>query len=82
MHDDTDPRAAAVYRALLDGCPPAQRLAQAARLSAATRALAEAGLRQRHPDAAPHELRWRLAALCYGESFAERMLGPGPGAAR
>lgn len=82
MHDDTDPRAAAIYRVLLDSCSPTQRLAQAVRLSAAIRALAEAGLRQRHPDAAPDELRWRLTALCYGESFAERMLGPGPGAAR
>ena len=81
MPGDTHPRAAAAYHALLDERPPAERLAQAARLSRAARDLAQAGLRHRHPRAGPAELRWRLAAVCYGQDFAERVFGPRPGAA-
>ena len=80
MLRDTDPRAAAAYHRLIGTMPPAERLAQAARLSLGVRALAQAGLRRRHPKAGEEEFRWRFVALCYGRELAERAFGPCPGA--
>ena len=80
MLRDTDPRAAAAYHRLIGAASPAERLAQAARLSQAVRALAWAGLRRRHPRAGEDELRRRFVALCYGRDLAERTFGPCPGA--
>ena len=76
MPRDTDPRAAAADHRLIGAMPPAERLAQAARLSLGVRALAQAGLRRRHRKAGEEELRWRFAALCYGRELAERAFGP------
>ena len=47
-------------------------------LNASVRALALAGLRQRHPHADEAELRRRLAGLLLGEELAERAYGPLP----
>ncbi len=41
------------------------------------RALAVAGLRERHPGADDSELRRRLAALLWGESLAREAFGGG-----
>lgn len=60
---DTSPEVAAV---LLEGyrrMSPAQKLAQAAALSRATRDLAVAGMRRRHPEASDREIHLRVAAL-------------------
>jgi hypothetical protein len=51
----------------------ARRLEIAAQLSQGVRAMAEAGLRDRHPGASEQELRCRLAALLYGRAVAERL---------
>jgi hypothetical protein len=82
MERDTAPEPAARYRQLIGAMTGAQRLERAAELSAGVRALAEAGLRHRHPGASAAELRWRLAALLYGRPIAERTLGPLPPGAR
>ena len=82
MIKDTDPCVAARYHDLIGTMSPRSRLAQAARLSAGVRSLAEAGSRRRHPGAGERELRWRLTALCYGELLAERTFGPRPGGPR
>jgi hypothetical protein len=78
MATDTSPAAAARYAERLRALGPAERLAIAAGLTQGVRALAEAGIRQRHPDADPEEVRRRLAALLYGRATAERLLGPLP----
>jgi len=78
MERDTAPEVARRYREHLGALPGARRLEMAAQLSAGVRALAEAGLRPRHPGAAEPELRWRLAALLYGRATAERLFGPLP----
>jgi hypothetical protein len=76
MDLDTAPGPAARYRQLLGDLPGPRRLEIAAGLSQGVRALAEAGLRDRHPGASPRELRWRLADLLYGRATAERLFGP------
>jgi len=78
MELDTAPEMAARYRERIGRLTPAERLAQAVRLTQGVRALAEAGLRRRHPGASEAELRWRLAELLYGRAIAERVYGPGP----
>ena len=40
------------------------------------RTLAPSGLRQRHPDATPQELRRRLADLLLGPDLAAQAYGP------
>lgn len=79
---DTAPAAAARYRERIGALTGARRLEIAAQLSQGVRALAEAGLRHRHPGASEPELRWRLAALLYGRSAADRLFGTLPGQGR
>ena len=45
-------------------------------LNETVRALALAGLRQRHPDDTPAQRRRRLADLLLGEELAARVYGP------
>lgn len=82
MHLDTAPTAAARYRERIGALTGARRLEIAAQLSEGVRALAEAGLRHRHPGASDGELRWRFAALLYGRRAAERLFGALPGEER
>ncbi len=73
MEQDTSPAQLRRYHELLRSLTPAQRLAKASALSLAVRALAEAGIRQRHPGASPEEVRARLAVRLYGREAAARM---------
>jgi len=47
---------------------PAQRLAMAAAMSDEVRALAEAGIRHRHPDFSDREIRAALVELLLGRA--------------
>ncbi len=78
MERDTAPPVAARYRERIGALSGAQRLEIAASLSEGVRALALAGLRERHPGASAAELRCRLAALLYGREIAGRAFGPLP----
>jgi hypothetical protein len=49
---------------------PAQRLGLALSLSQSVRALAIAGIRQRHPEASPREQLLRLALTLHGPDLA------------
>ena len=60
---------------LLRGLAPHRRLRAALGLSRATRALAEAGIRARDPNATDDEVRRALVALLYGEPIATRLFG-------
>jgi hypothetical protein len=75
---DTHPAAHARYHELLRAQAPHQRLAQAVALTRATRQLAVAGIRQRHPMASDEEVRARLVVRLYGRDVAERLVGPLP----
>ena len=77
--EDTAPEVLDGYRERLRALSPAGRLAIAVGLTSSVRALAEAGIRRRHPDASEGEVRWRCAALLYGRETAERLLGTVPG---
>jgi hypothetical protein len=79
MKRGTDPRAARRYHALIGALPAHRRIAMAASLSRSVRELCEAGIRARHPAAGHEEVRWRVAAVCYGEKLAKRVFGACPG---
>jgi hypothetical protein len=78
MERDTAPEVAARYDAMIGALPGDRRLEIAAQLTQGVRAMAEAGLRSRHPSASDREIRCRLAALLYGRAAAERLFGALP----
>jgi hypothetical protein len=78
MERDTAPAVAVRYDAMIGALPGERRLEIAAQLSQGVRAMAEAGLRDRHAGASEGELRCRLAALLYGRGVAERLFGSVP----
>jgi hypothetical protein len=49
---------------------PAEKLETVAAISRATREMAAAGIRQRHPEAPPREVFLRLALLTLGRDLA------------
>jgi hypothetical protein len=75
---DTTPAGDDRYHQLLRARLPHERLEAAMGLSRAVRALAEAGIRARHPDADDAEVRIRLAARMYGRGVAARLFGTIP----
>lgn len=76
--NDTDEKSSRRYHELLRALAPHERLAQAVRLTKMVRELAVEGIRSRHPDAGPAELRVRLAVRLYGRDAAQRMFGEVP----
>jgi len=78
LSPDTRPEAEAVLINLLRQAPPWRKLHMVGQLNQTVRTLALSGLRQRHPDATPQELRRRLADLLLGPDLAVRVYGPLP----
>lgn len=68
-----DTPAEARYLEHLTRLTPLARAQIMARLIGDGRALARLGLRQRHPDASPHEIEVRLITLLYGGEAATRL---------
>lgn len=68
-------------RALAD-LSPEQRVEAAAALSDEVRALAEAGIRQRHPEFSPAEVRAALADVLLGRKVADAVRRAGRTATR
>jgi hypothetical protein len=73
MEQDTSTEQRHRYHDRLRSLTPAQRLRQASELTMAVRALAEAGIRLRHPGASPEEVRARLAVRLYGRQASRRL---------
>ena len=76
LFPDTRPEAEAVLIELLRQAPPWRKLHMVGQLNQTVRTLALSGLRARHPDATPQELRRRLADLLLGPDLAARVYGP------
>ena len=73
--DDTGAKASRRHHELLRACAPHERLAQSLALTKMVRELAVAGIRSRHPDAEPAEVRIRLAVRLYGRDAALHLFG-------
>jgi hypothetical protein len=78
VHQDTSPEAFERYYAMLRAASPEERLRAAISLSSTVRALAEAGIRMRQPQADDREVRVRLAVRLYGREAALRLFGAIP----
>ena len=75
---DTSPEAERVLIELMRQTPVWRRLEIVAEMNEAVRLLILSGLRQRHPDATPEELRRRMADILLGPELAARAYGPLP----
>jgi hypothetical protein len=72
---DTTPEAWRIFLELQRQMPPEEKLRRAFELSATVRRAAEAGLRERYPDADDREIFLRLARLILGAELCERVYG-------
>ena len=80
MNRDTTPEEEAVLVRLWRETPAWRKWELMEDVNRVARELALAGLRRRHPDAAPEELHRRLADLLLGPELAAEVYGPGPAA--
>lgn len=78
MNADTTPEAEAVMLRLWRETPAWRKWQMMEAMNATARELALDGLRARHPDAPPEELRRRLADLLLGVELAAEVFGPSP----
>ena len=76
LFPDTSPAAQHVLVNRLRGLAAWRKLRMVADMNAAVRGLAQSGLRERHPDAGPDELRRRLADILLGAEIAAQAYGP------
>ncbi len=76
LSPDTRPEAERVQIELLRQAPACRKLHLLAQMNSAVQTLALSGLRTRYPQAAPAELRRRLADLWLGPELATRVYGP------
>ena len=76
LFPDTCPEAEAVLIELLRQAPPWRKLYLVGQMNQTVRTLALSGLRARHPQATPQELRRRLADLLLGPDLATQVYGP------
>jgi hypothetical protein len=78
LSPDTDPKIERLYIERLRQMPPWRKMQLVSDMNETVRALALAGLRQRHPDDTPAQRRRRLADLILGPELAARVYGPLP----
>lgn len=79
---DTSPDAERLQFELWSRMSPTEKFEAFARLMAMTEALAEAGIRQRHPEADDREVFLRRAALTLGAETVRRLYGWDPASGR
>jgi ABC-type transport system involved in cytochrome bd biosynthesis fused ATPase/permease subunit len=75
LYPDTNAKAERIQIELLRRAPAWRKVQMVAQLNETVRTLALSGLRQRHPNASPQELRRLLADIILGESLAEKVYG-------
>lgn len=78
LSEDTAPEAERIQLEILRRMPSWRKVELVEDAIQTSRALALAGLRQRHPTASPEELSRRLHGLWLGEDLATRVYGPLP----
>jgi hypothetical protein len=72
LFPDTQPEAERAYIELLRNASAWRKLELVGQINETVRVLALSGLRQRHPDSSPEELRCRLAEMLLGRELALR----------
>lgn len=77
LYDDTQPEMEALQIELIRAMPPWKKMTIIDGLNSTVRTLAVNGIKQRHPDATPQEVRRMLADLMLGEELAQKVYGSG-----
>jgi len=72
---DTSPSTEKVQLEIIRRMPSWKKLAVVDDLNETVRAFAISGLKQRHPDASPEQIRRKLAELILGEELANKVYG-------
>ncbi len=75
LSSDTHPKMEAMQIQLWRQASPTRKMHMLAQLNASARLLAMTGLRSRFPTASEAELRFKLAALLYGDVLANKVYG-------
>ena len=78
LAEDTHPDAERVLIELLCGASPVRKMGMVLEANRTARMLALTGLRERHPNDSPAQLRRRLADLWLGPELATKAYGPLP----
>jgi hypothetical protein len=78
LAEDTSPEAERVLIELYRNASVGRKLAMVEDANRTAKALAMTGLRERHPNDSPEQLRRRLADLWLGPELAAKAYGPGP----
>lgn len=73
LHSDTHPEAEKVQLELIRRMPDWKKLGMVEDLNETVKVLAISGLRQRHPDATPEQIRRLLADLMLGTELARKV---------
>jgi two-component sensor histidine kinase len=72
---DTSPEAWAVFLDIQRRMTPEEKIARVFELSERVKAMAEAGLRHRYPDASDEEIRMRAIRQRLGDELFEKVYG-------
>ncbi|HEY5903576.1 MAG TPA: hypothetical protein VIU39_13560 [Anaerolineales bacterium] len=73
LFPDTDPRAEQVQMEIIRRMPSWKKFAMVDDLNETVKALAISGIKARHPEATPGQIRRMLADLMLGEELAARV---------
>ena len=73
LYSDTHPEMEALQIELIRRMPPWKKMAAVDGLNKMVRTLAMSGIRQRHPDATPEQVRRMLAELILGAELARKV---------
>jgi hypothetical protein len=73
--EDTSPEAWKFQMELIRNMPPSERLRRTLELSEIVRRFAEAGMRQKHPEASEREIFLRMAEQSLGWELYRRVYG-------
>ena len=73
LYSDTHPKMEALQIELIRRMPSCKKMAMVDSLNETVKALALGGIRQRHPDATPEQLRRMLAEMMLGAELARKV---------
>lgn len=74
LFPDTDAKTESLFLLLMREAPAWRKLAMVDQLNQTVQSLAHTGLRKRHPQASPEELKWLLAELTLGHHLVQQIL--------
>jgi hypothetical protein len=75
LYSDTDPKMEAIQLEIIRRIPAWKKVAMADSLNETVKALAISGIRERHLEATPQQVRRMLAELRLGADLAQKVYG-------